>query len=116
MRPPDKDLGLYVHIPFCRRRCHFCAFYLEIARSDRMALFHAALVQEISHYRRQESLDGRALQTIYFGERTPTSLPADQLAMLLALIRSIWPTESTAEVTVEAHPSSITVTRSHYLG
>jgi oxygen-independent coproporphyrinogen-3 oxidase len=109
MSPSDKDLGLYVHIPFCRRRCHFCAFYLEIARSDRMTLFHSALVQEISLYRRQESLNGRTLQSIYFGGGTPTSLPADQLAGLLALIRSTWPTGDTAEVTVEAHPSSLTV-------
>ena len=108
MSPSDEDLGLYVHIPFCRRRCHFCAFYLEIARSDRMARFHSALTQEISLSRRQESLDGRALQSIYFGGGTPTSLPADQLAALLTLIRATWPTGDTAEMTVEAHPSSVT--------
>lgn len=108
MSPSDEDLGLYVHIPFCRRRCHFCAFYLEIAQSDRMAQFHSALIQEISLSRRQESLDGRALQSIYFGGGTPTSLPADQLAALLTLIRTTWPTGGTAEITVEAHPSSVT--------
>ena len=109
MSPSDKDLGLYVHIPFCRRRCHFCAFYLEIMQPDRMRLFHSALVQEISLYHRKASLDGRVLQSIYFGGGTPTSLPADQLAALLALVRGTWPTSGTAEVTVEAHPSSVTV-------
>lgn len=108
MTPPDEDLGLYIHIPFCRRRCHFCAFYLEIARSDRMALFHSALVQEIALYRRQESLEGRTLRSIYFGGGTPTSLPADQLATVLTLIRTTWATSVTAEITVEAHPSSVT--------
>jgi oxygen-independent coproporphyrinogen-3 oxidase len=49
------------------------------------------------------------LQSIYFGGGTPTSLPADQLAALLALVRGTWPTSGTAEVTVEAHPSSVTV-------
>lgn len=109
MSPSDEDLGLYVHVPFCRRRCHFCAFYLEIVQPDRMALFHSALIQEISLYRRQQSLDGRVLQSIYFGGGTPTSLPADQLASLLTLIRAAWPTDVTAEVTVEAHPSSVTI-------
>lgn len=109
MSPSDKDLGLYVHVPFCRRRCHFCAFYLEIAQPDPMALFHSALTQEISLHRRQESLDGRCLQSIYFGGGTPTSLPADQLAAVLTLIRATWPTDDTAELTVEAHPSSVTV-------
>ncbi len=109
MNASDEDLGLYVHIPFCRRRCHFCAFYLEIARSDRMALFHSALIQEISLYYRQELWNSRALRTIYFGGGTPTSLPAKQLAALLSLIRATWPTDGTAEITVEAHPSSVTV-------
>ena len=108
MSPWDKDVGLYVHIPFCRRRCHFCAFYLEIAQPAPMARFHSALIQEIALHRRQESLDSRALQSIYFGGGTPTSLPADQLAALLTLIRATWPTDVTAEVTVEAHPSSVT--------
>lgn len=102
-----EDVGLYIHVPFCRRRCHFCAFYLEIARHDRMALFHSALIRETALHRRQGSLDGRALQSIYFGGGTPTSLPADQLAALLKLIRATWPTGVTAEVTVEAHPSSV---------
>ena len=109
MSVSEADIGLYVHIPFCRRRCHFCAFYLEIAQPDRMAQFRFALIQEISLYRRQASLDGRALQSIYFGGGTPTSLPADWLAELLRLIRATWPISVTAELTVEAHPSSVTV-------
>ncbi len=108
MSPPDNNLGLYVHIPFCRRRCHFCAFYLEIARPDPMARFHSALTQEVALHHRQDSLNGRALQSIYFGGGTPTSLPAEQLAALLTLIRATWPTSPTAEITVEAHPSSVT--------
>ncbi|BFU91955.1 MAG: Oxygen-independent coproporphyrinogen-III oxidase-like protein [Nitrospira sp.] len=109
MNHSKEDLGLYVHIPFCRRRCHFCAFYLEIAKPEPMTLFHSALVQEISIYRREELQDGRVLQSIYFGGGTPTSLPADQLAALLTLIRATWPTSGTAEVTVEAHPASVTI-------
>ena len=108
MSPSDNNLGLYVHIPFCHRRCHFCAFYLEIARPDPMARFHSALIQEIALHRRQDSLNGRALQSIYFGGGTPTSLPANQLATLLTLIRETWPTNPTTEITVEAHPSSVT--------
>jgi oxygen-independent coproporphyrinogen-3 oxidase len=108
MTPPS-DIGLYVHIPFCRRRCHFCAFYLEIAQSDRMARFHSALVREITLHGQQDFLKGRTLQSIYFGGGTPTSLPADQLGELLTLIRASWPTSPAAEITVEAHPSSVTL-------
>ncbi len=103
------NVGLYVHIPFCHRRCHFCAFYLEIARSDRLATFYTALVQEIKLWTSHGLLTDRSLQSIYFGGGTPTSLPAGQLASLLSLIRTTWSIQSTAELTVEAHPSTITV-------
>jgi len=105
---PAADIGLYVHIPFCRRRCHFCAFYLEIAHVDRMASFYAALTHEIRLQDQRNLLQGRMLQSIYFGGGTPTALPPDQLGALLKLIQTTWPTSPTAEITVEAHPSSVT--------
>ncbi len=105
---PTGDIGLYVHIPFCQHRCHFCAFYLEIAHVDRIARFYSALTHEIRLQGHHHPLHGRWLQSIYFGGGTPTALPADQLVALLKLIRTTWPTSPTVEVTVEAHPSSVT--------
>ncbi|MDH5193180.1 MAG: radical SAM family heme chaperone HemW [Nitrospira sp.] len=105
---PTSNIGLYVHIPFCQHRCHFCAFYLEIAHADRMARFYSALTNEIRILGESDRLDGRMLQSIYFGGGTPTALPPHQLASLLKLIRTTWPTTPTAEITVEAHPSSVT--------
>ena len=102
------EIGLYVHIPFCQHRCHFCAFYLEIAHVDRMTRFCSALIHEIRLHRRHHPLNSRMLQSIYFGGGTPTALPANQLVALLKLIRTTWPTSATVEVTVEAHPSSVT--------
>jgi oxygen-independent coproporphyrinogen III oxidase len=104
----SRDIGLYVHIPFCRQRCHFCAFYLEIARPERIESFCHALAQEIDLYRRQDLIKDRPLQSIYFGGGTPTAIPVAQLAALLAMIRTAWPTDSNTEVTVEAHPSTVT--------
>lgn len=106
---PSSDVGLYVHIPFCHRRCHFCAFYLEIARQDRLAAFYDALVQEIEVVRSQGLLTGRPLHSIYFGGGTPTALPAPQLASLVNLIRTTWPVSPSVEITVEAHPSSVAI-------
>lgn len=101
-------IGLYIHVPFCRRRCHFCAFYLEIAQPDRMARFQSALLQEIALHGRQEFLNGRRLHSIYVGGGTPTSLPTEYLTTLLNVIRTTWSTSPTTEITVEAHPSSVT--------
>lgn len=102
-----RDIGLYVHIPFCKQRCHFCAFYLEVARTERMQSFCTALAQEINLYRQDGLVGARPLRSIYFGGGTPTVLPAVQLVSLLQLIQKTWPTESSAEITVEAHPSTV---------
>lgn len=104
----SKRTGLYVHIPFCHRRCHFCAFYLEITRADRIAKFMSALTREIELVGQQHILQGRSLQSVYLGGGTPTVLLVSQLTSLLKLIRAAWPVLSTAELTVEAHPASIT--------
>lgn len=103
-----RDIGLYVHVPFCRQRCHFCAFYLEIARAERIDAFRSALTREIHLYRTQELLVERPLWSIYFGGGTPTALPPDTLVALLGLIRATWPSNASMEVTVEAHPSTVT--------
>ena len=102
-----RDIGLYIHIPFCKERCHFCAFYLEVARTERIEVFQRALLQEIGYYRRQGIIGNRPLRSVYFGGGTPTALPATQLASLLQHILTAWPTDESVEMTVEAHPSTV---------
>lgn len=104
---PSEAVGLYIHVPFCRRRCHFCAFYLEIAQPNRIAQFQSALLQEIALHAQHDVLDGRFLQSIYFGGGTPTSLPTEYLTRLLNRIRATWPISPSAEITIEAHPSTV---------
>ena len=111
-----REIGLYVHIPFCRQRCHFCAFYLEVARAERIDAFCSALEQEILLHREQDILAGRPLKTIYFGGGTPTAIPVKKLIALLDFIRETWPISSTVEVTVEAHPSTVTADELRALG
>ncbi|MEK7299492.1 MAG: radical SAM protein, partial [Nitrospirota bacterium] len=106
--PPQRDIGLYIHVPLCRQRCHFCAFYLEIATPARIEAFLSALERELTLYHRQNLLAGRALQSIYFGGGTPTTIPPQQLASLLARIKTTFPVIPDVEVTVEAHPSTVT--------
>ncbi len=105
---PQRDIGLYVHIPFCRQRCHFCAFYLEIARAERIQSFCTAFAHEIELHRRDGLVGHRPLRSIYFGGGTPTALSAAQLVSLLQLIQATWKTEPSIEITVEAHPSTVT--------
>jgi len=105
--PPARDIGFYIHVPLCRQRCHFCAFYLEIATQTRIQAFLSALERELALYHQQDLLNGRALQSIYFGGGTPTTIPPRQLAALLAGIRDRFAVIPDIEVTIEAHPSTV---------
>ena len=106
--PPQKNIGLYIHVPLCRQRCHFCAFYLEIATPARIEAYLSALERELTLYHQQNLLGGRALQSIYFGGGTPTVIPALQLTTLLDRIQNTYSVTPDVEVTVEAHPSTVT--------
>jgi oxygen-independent coproporphyrinogen III oxidase len=100
-------LGLYIHVPFCQRRCDFCSFYLEIHRESRAQAFVHSLMHEIQLKTQHHATAGRSLQSVYFGGGTPTVLAATQLTAILSEIRTSLTLAADCEVTVEAHPSTI---------
>lgn len=100
-------LGLYLHIPFCRQRCDFCSFYLEIHRENRAETFVRSLRHEIGLSAQQHVTTHRPIQSVYFGGGTPTVLAATQLTAILAEIRTHLTLTADCEITVEAHPSTI---------
>ncbi|MBA2253473.1 MAG: radical SAM family heme chaperone HemW [Nitrospirales bacterium] len=101
-------IGLYIHVPFCRSRCHFCAFYLQIYREDRAQDYLAALFQEIRLHAGQQTLSGRRLDTVYFGGGTPTALQPSELCGILSCVQANFGLQPHAEITVEAHPDTVT--------
>ena len=105
MTPPP--LGLYLHIPFCRQRCDFCAFYLEILRDSRAETFVQSLIHEIELSAQQHVATNRPVQSVYFGGGTPTVLATTQLIAILSEIRTHFTLAADCEITVEAHPSTI---------
>lgn len=104
----EREIGLYIHVPLCRQRCHFCAFYLEIATPARTEAFLSALIRELALYGQQNLFGQRALRSIYFGGGTPTTIPSRQLAGLLTRIQDTFPVGPDIEVTIEAHPATVT--------
>ena len=100
-------LGLYLHIPFCRQRCDFCSFYLEIHRESRAEVFVRSLIQETRLSAQQHVVTGRPIQSVYLGGGTPTVLAATQLRAILSEVRTHFTLASDCEITVEAHPSTI---------
>ena len=106
--PTHTPLGLYIHVPFCSARCHFCAFYLQIYRPINAQHYVMALKHEIAMYVRVLKLQETPISSIYFGGGTPTTLEADQLCRLSNFIRASCHVTAETEITIEAHPSSVT--------
>lgn len=99
-------LGLYVHVPFCAKHCHYCNFVITTASSsDAYAAFAAALAKEAGSYKNQ--FVGRSFDTLYLGGGTPSRLPAAVIGPLLDRVRSCFDISGDAEITLEANPSDV---------
>lgn len=103
---PDALPGLYIHVPFCLKKCAYCSFYSTTDRSL-IPLFRRALRREMALYRGWAA----AFDTLYIGGGTPSVLHADDLQGLIADIRAAFPIAADAEITVEANPADITQER-----
>src|SRR5437867_12334418 len=107
MTPRDDGVGLYLHVPFCDRRCHFCAFFTRARREERVADFVSDLLAEIQLHGRTETLRRRTVETIYFGGATPTILLSGQLLSILEACRRTFVEDTDAEVSIEPNPYSL---------
>ena len=100
-------VGIYLHIPFCERQCHFCAFFTQGYREDRAKSFVADLLSEIRLYSRAGLLRERPVEAIYLGGGTPTVLTPDQLLEIVESCRRMFHLEPTVEITIEANPATV---------
>jgi oxygen-independent coproporphyrinogen III oxidase len=106
---PDVPLGIYLHIPFCRKRCHFCYFrvYTDKDSAAIRGYINAAL-KELSLYAGKPVIGGRKVNFVYFGGGTPSYLSVDQLRHLTSEIKALIPWDEAEEVTFEAEPGTLT--------
>ena len=91
---PGVPLGLYLHIPFCRKRCKFCYFRVYTDKNARdVEVYLDALIKEVSLYARRPAVGGRPLKYVYFGGGTPSYLSAGQLHGLMTRLTmaALWP-------------------------
>jgi putative oxygen-independent coproporphyrinogen III oxidase len=108
-----RNLGVYIHVPFCRVRCGYCDFNtytsdeLRGAKRDDYASQAVAEIHQAEHVLARAGLPSRAVSTVFFGGGTPTLLPASDLARLLGTVVDAWGLEPGAEVTTEANPDSV---------
>ncbi len=98
--------SLYVHIPFCRRRCFYCDFAITTGGLSLQEKYVSALCQELALVH-QQCPNHHPLKTIYFGGGTPSLLPVNLLAKVLDCIAKLFGIAHDCEVSLEANPDSL---------
>ncbi len=98
----EKSSGLYVHIPFCEKKCGYCSFYSVAGRTGEIDAYLSALAVEAAKYR------GEKLRTLYVGGGTPSVMSIFQWRELVNIITRNFDTSTLTEATTEANPNSLT--------
>ena len=104
-----KRLGIYVHIPFCARKCNYCDFYSLASDEDEKKNYIEALKREIKEVAKKVSTDYE-VYTIYFGGGTPSIIKADYIKEVLDVIRShfkLYKDDFYPEITIECNPKTV---------
>lgn len=102
-------MHLYVHVPFCARRCSYCDFAIAVRREVPSQKFVDAVLAEWRGWQRHPAwVDSPSLATIYLGGGTPSHLDATEVARLLDSIRGDRPVDPNAEITLETNPEDVT--------
>jgi oxygen-independent coproporphyrinogen-3 oxidase len=110
-RPPaeGQPLGIYVHIPFCRKRCHFCYFKVYTDKdSQEIRGYLEAVLKEMEMLAARPFVGGRTPRFVYFGGGTPSYLSESQLQQLFGGMKRLLPWDGVEEVTFECEPGTLT--------
>ncbi|MFP4457723.1 MAG: radical SAM family heme chaperone HemW [Clostridia bacterium] len=95
--------GIYVHVPFCSKKCHYCNFYSTKYSQSNRDLYIRGMKKEIDYYADKNFL----VDTIYFGGGTPSLLSYKELALILNKLRNSFNTDNLLELTIEVNPESV---------
>src|SRR5215813_1374567 len=107
--PPEaRELGLYVHVPFCAKRCGYCSFNTAPLEDGAMTRYLGAVRREIELLGALPWASRIRLATIFFGGGTPSLMEAEELSAVLDGIRARFDVVAGAEITVECNPESAT--------
>jgi len=102
-------LGLYLHVPFCRKRCHFCYFRVYTNKNAaQVEGYLDLLAREWDLLRAQPAIAGRNIDFVYFGGGTPSFLSSSQLQSLVSRLTAHTPWTQAKEITFECEPGTLT--------
>ena len=95
--------SIYIHIPFCRKKCNYCAFNSKVGDENEIENYVEALTTEIKNF----PSDSEKICTIYFGGGTPTILKIHQLEKIFDAVQKKFSVEKNSEITIEANPGTV---------
>jgi oxygen-independent coproporphyrinogen-3 oxidase len=98
----SRDIALYIHIPFCRRKCLYCSFVSYDDREADIPLYLSALKKELIR-----RAGGECIRSIFFGGGTPSLIPAKDIGDLISVISTLFIMDEAAEITIEANPGTV---------
>jgi len=101
--------GLYIHWPFCQSKCPYCDFNSHVSSNIDQEAWTEAYLSEISNNYHHSS--EKILNTVFFGGGTPSLMPSKTIETIITHILSLWKTSNQLEITLEANPTSIDVSR-----
>lgn len=101
-----RNTGLYIHIPFCVKKCNYCAFLSFHADSSPRKDYSEALIREIEA-RAGMIEPGRKIDTVYIGGGTPSVMDVSQLSLIMKAVRRHFDISPDAEITIEANPGTL---------
>ena len=106
-----RNLELYLHIPFCVRKCNYCDFFSASGTEEEQAAYVSAMVQEIQSY--QELSGEYEVQTIFLGGGTPSLLTPEQIEQIFNAIYHTFSVNENAEITMEMNPGTVDIEKLH---
>jgi putative oxygen-independent coproporphyrinogen III oxidase len=98
-------VALYVHWPFCKKKCPYCDFNSHVREGVDQAAWRAGLLRELGYWR--ERTGARALTSIFFGGGTPSLMPPETVATIIDAATTHWTADAAIEITLEANPTSV---------
>ncbi len=121
LRPPDditratsppvrqgSPMSVYVHLPYCQRRCPYCDFNAHAVDSVPEAAYTETLIREVEHAAQRDAWRGRVIDTVFFGGGTPSLFSPASIARLLVAVGDTFAVRAEAEITLEANPGTVT--------
>jgi oxygen-independent coproporphyrinogen-3 oxidase len=106
---PGTELGIYLHIPFCRKRCHFCYFKVYTDKdASEIERYLDATIQELTLYSQKPFIGGRKPKFVYFGGGTPSYISSRQLSRMVDAAKMLLPWDEAEEITFECEPGTLT--------